>query len=117
MKHLKLYESTETGKMWLFPTDDRYEKAINSIPELVATKDFDSILTYNNEFLKSRNYNPNYILLGIVDDSKNWIWYDVSQESFDDIKKDNIKYVGPVDISKDEYNDILVNLNASKYNL
>ena len=115
---IKVFEEFENVyTVWLFPTDDRFESAIKSIPFL--KKLYDSITqNFDNDFqqhLEDHGYNTNYIFIG--KNGGNWLWYDFGQSALDWIKRENVKYLGPVEISKEEYERALLQLKSDKYNI
>jgi hypothetical protein len=115
MKHIKSFENSEEtkSKVWLLPTDDRYEKSLKSIPELRYS--WREILDdYDYNFLDESGYNPNYIYIG-SSKTESWFWYDFSEEGLNFLK--NNIFMGPVNISKDEYDNAILQLVANKYNL
>lgn len=117
MKYLKLFEDVKNPKMWLFPTDERFESAILSIEELKTyltsiQRHFDNNVI---EQLSTIGYNPNYIFIGKK--CSNWLWYNFDSKAFNWMKENKINFKGPVGMTKEEYKNIMIQLDADKYNL
>jgi len=122
----KLYENNSSDRVWLFPTDERFESAIKSVgcldkylsgikqnfpsPPWPTVKDY--LIEY---FFKSKFHNYDYIFICLTD--HDWIWYSFCKDAFDWMKRSNLKFEGHVDISDNEYNRAVLELDIKKYNL
>ena len=120
--YIKLFEEKyKQGFFWLLPADERFLDAVKSVPELEYIYDsiVDTFLKYNDtiyDFLIKKNCNPNYIFIAVSNLNKYAGWNDITLKSFTRLQL-YLDYRGPVGITDEEYQTILMKFDAEKYNI